>query len=456
MTRELIMVLDDQELMRDSLREVLSRAGYRVRAFAAGAEALKALAGGGYDLLITDMKMPGMDGLEVLAEARRVSPALAVVVITAYGTVETAVEAMRRGAFDYIQKPFKPEEIELLVARALEHRRLVAENEYLRSEVRREWSPEEMVGREGGLAAVWAEVVKVARTSATVLIRGETGTGKELVARAIHYGSDRGSRPFVRVNCAALSAGLLESELFGHEKGAFTGAGTERVGRFELAEGGSLLLDEISEMSVELQGKLLRVLQEREFERVGSSEPRRADVRVIATSNRDLEKYMAEGRFRQDLFFRLNVVPISVPPLRARKGDLGALVEHFLRRLAREMGAQFQRAAPEALAVLAAYDWPGNVRELANVIERAAVLYPAAELRREHVEPSIRSAFPAAPPAASGESPVKSLDELEREAIIAAYRRFNGERRKIAETLGISERTLRDKLRRYKEEGAAL
>jgi DNA-binding NtrC family response regulator len=402
------------------------------------------------------MKMPGMDGLEVLAEARRVSPALAVVVITAYGTVETAVEAMRRGAFDYIQKPFKPEEIELLVARALEHRRLVAENEYLRSEVRREWSPEEMVGREGGLATVWAEVVKVARTSATVLIRGETGTGKELVARAIHYGSDRGSRPFVRVNCAALSAGLLESELFGHEKGAFTGAGTERVGRFELAEGGSLLLDEISEMSVELQGKLLRVLQEREFERVGSSEPRRADVRVIATSNRDLEKYMAEGRFRQDLFFRLNVVPISVPPLRARKGDLGALVEHFLRRLAREMGAQFQRAAPEALAVLAAYDWPGNVRELANVIERAAVLYPAAELRREHVEPSIRSALPAAPPAASGEAPVKSLDELEREAIIAAYRRFNGERRKIAETLGISERTLRDKLRRYKEEGAAL
>ncbi|HOX05756.1 MAG TPA: sigma-54 dependent transcriptional regulator [Planctomycetota bacterium] len=459
MARELIMVLDDQELMRDSLREVLSRSGYRVRAFAAGAEALKALAGGGYDLLITDMKMPNMDGLTVLAEARKIAPALAVVVITAFGTVETAVEAMRRGAFDYIQKPFKPEEIELLVERALERRRLLAENEYLRAEVRREWSPEEMVGREGGLAAVWAGISKVARTPATVLIRGETGTGKELVARAIHYGSDRAARPFVRVNCAALSAGLLESELFGHEKGAFTGAQTERVGRFELAEGGSLLLDEISEMSVDLQGKLLRVLQEREYERVGSSEPRQADVRVIATTNRDLERHMNEGKFRQDLFFRLNVVPINVPPLRERRGDIPALAEHFLRRFSREMGSQFQGVHSGAAEALSAYDWPGNVRELANVIERAAVLHSGSELLREHVEPGLRGApggSPGAAPGAGASGPVRSLDDLEREAIIAACRRMGGERRKVAEALGISERTLREKLRKYREEGVAL
>ena len=459
MARELIMVLDDQELMRDSLREVLSRAGYRVRTFSAGAEALKALDGGGYDLLVTDMKMPNMDGLTVLAEARKIAPALAVVVITAYGTVETAVEAMRRGAFDYIQKPFKPEEIELLVERALERRRLLAENEYLRSEVRREWSPEEMVGREGGLSAVWAGICKVARTPATVLIRGETGTGKELVARAIHYGSDRAARPFVRVNCAALSAGLLESELFGHEKGAFTGAQTDRVGRFELADGGSLLLDEISEMSVDLQGKLLRVLQEREFERVGSSEPRRADVRVIATTNRDLQKHMNEGKFRQDLFFRLNVVPIEVPPLRDRKCDIPALVGHFLRRFSLEMGSQFQAASPEAVEALSAYGWPGNVRELANVIERAAVLHSGAELRSEHVEPAVRGGAAAALPAgaASGSAAaVRSLDELERDAIIDAFRKFGGERRRIAEALGISERTLREKLRQYKEAGVAL
>jgi DNA-binding NtrC family response regulator len=454
MSREMIMVLDDQELMRDSLREVLSRAGYRVRAFGVPAEALAALSAGGYDMLITDMKMPGMDGLEVLAQARRTSPSLAVVVITAYGTVETAVEAMRRGAFDYIQKPFKPEEIEVLAARALEHRRLVVENEYLRSEVRAQWSPDEVIGRDGGLSAAWAEIQKVARTNATVLIRGETGTGKELVARAIHYGSERAARPFVRVNCAALSAGLLESELFGHEKGAFTGAHSERIGRFELADGGSLLLDEVSEMSADLQGKLLRVLQEREFERVGSSESRRADVRVIATSNRDLEKCIAEGKFRQDLFFRLSVVPIAIPPLRQRKGDLPALVEHFLRRFAREIGSRFQSASREALQTLAAYDWPGNVRELANVIERAAVLHQDVELGRAHIEASLLPAAAARGVSAADGPAVQSLSDLERGAIIAAYRHFGGERRKIAEALGISERTLREKLRKYKEEGA--
>ncbi len=453
MARELVMVLDDQELMRDSLREVLSRAGYRVRAFGKPKEAVKNLAGGGYDLLITDMKMPDMSGLEVLREARKVQPGLAVLVITAYGTVETAVEAMRRGAYDYIQKPFKPEEIELLVAKALEHRRLVVENEFLRGEIRAGWSPEELVGRDGGLADVWARIQKIQRTTATVLIRGETGTGKELVARAIHYGSERAARPFVRVNCAALSAGLLESELFGHTKGAFTGAAADRAGRFELADGGSLLLDEVSEMSVELQGKLLRVLQEREFERVGSSESRRVDVRVIATTNRDLEACISEGKFRQDLFFRLNVVPVEVPALRERKADLPALVEHLLKRCGARLGSEFESVSPDALELLSSYDWPGNVRELENVVERAAVLGDGRELRREHLAMSL-TGVPVGAPAAEAGPTLKSVADAERAAIIAAYRHFRGQRRKVAEALGISERTLREKLRKLKDEGA--
>jgi DNA-binding NtrC family response regulator len=449
------MVLDDQELMRDSLREVLSRAGYRVRAFADPREALKNLTGGGYDLLITDMKMPEMDGLEVLARAKETQADLAVLVITAYGTVETAVEAMRRGAYDYIQKPFRPDEIELLVSKALEHRRLIAENEFLRGEIRAGWTPEEMVGREGGLAEVWKQIQKVSQTSATVLVRGETGTGKELVARAIHYRSDRAARPFVKVNCAALSAGLLESELFGHTKGAFTGASADRAGRFELADGGSLLLDEVSEMSVELQGKLLRVLQEREFERVGSSEARKVDVRVVATTNRDLEKCMADGKFRQDLFFRLNVVPISVPPLRERKGDVPALVEHFLRRFNAELGAELSPVPEEVMDVLMAYDWPGNVRELANVVERAAVLGAAPELLPRQLEATLPSALAPAGGDGGGAG-VKSVADAEREAILTAYAHFRGQRRRMAKALGISERTLREKLRKLKDEGAII
>ncbi len=454
MARELLMVLDDQELMRDSLREVLTRAGYRVRAFAEPKEALKSLNGGGYDLLITDMKMPDMDGLEVLGRARKTQPGLAVLVVTAYGTVETAVEAMRRGAYDYIQKPFRPEEIELLVAKALEHRRLVAENQFLREELRAGWAPEEVVGRDGGLADVWAQIQKVSRAAATVLVRGETGTGKEVVARAIHYTSDRSSRPFIKVNCAALSAGLLESELFGHTKGAFTGAGADRAGRFELADGGTLLLDEVSEMSVELQGKLLRVLQEREFERVGSSESRKVDVRVVATTNRDLEKCIGEGKFRQDLFFRLNVVPINVPPLRERKKDIPALVEYFIGKFAAELGCEFERAASDALSLLAGYEWPGNVRELANIMERAAVLGSGPELKREHLEPSLSKLPASAVGSEAAGVGVKSVAEAEREAILAAYAYHRGQRRKMAEALGISERTLREKLRKLKDEGA--
>jgi two-component system, NtrC family, response regulator AtoC len=454
LARELLMVLDDQELMRDSLREVLTRAGYRVRAFAEPKEALKSLKSGAFDLLISDMKMPEMDGLEVLGRAKKAQPDLAVLVITAYGTVETAVEAMRRGAYDYIQKPFRPEEIEMLVAKALEHRRLVAENRFLREELRAGWAPAEMIGRDGGLAEVWAQIEKVSKTAATVLIRGETGTGKELVARAIHYTSPRAVRPFVKVNCAALSAGLLESELFGHTKGAFTGASADRAGRFELADGGSLLLDEVSEMSVELQGKLLRVLQEREFERVGSSEARKVDVRVIATTNRDLEACIADGKFRSDLFFRLNVVPISVPALRDRKKDIPDLVSHFLRRFVSELGSEFEQASPEALAMLESYDWPGNVRELANVMERAAVLGSGAQLRSEDLESSL--GCPSAGIAEkTGSGPeISSVAEAERTAILAAYRHYRGQRRKMAEVLGISERTLREKLRKLKEEGA--
>ena len=453
----LVMVVDDQEHMRDSLVETLKRAGYRARAFAGGAEALEVLGTDGYDLVITDMRMPSVNGLALVKRAAESAPGVPVVVVTAYGTVENAVEAMRLGAVDYLQKPFKAEELEIVVARALERRRLEAELAF-----RRELDLDaevELVGTSGGLAGVWDEIGRVARSSSTVLIRGETGTVKELVARAIHALSPRRGAPFIRVNCAALSAGLLESELFGHEKGAFTGADRQRLGRFELADGGSILLDEVSEMGLSLQGKLLRVLQEREFERVGSSESRRVDVRVLATSNRALEEEIEKGAFRRDLFYRLSVVPILLPPLRERREDIPPLAEHFLARCAREMGAAAPALTEEALAKLAAYDWPGNVRELANVIERAVVL--GALARGGPVDApdlALGSGAGAGPPAGGTGAPpeARTLEQVELDHIAAVLRALGGRRAKAAGALGISERTLRDKVKRLKGMGVKL
>src|SRR4051794_1233108 len=370
-----ILIADDQEMMRDSLAGILAREGHEVVATGDGATAVGRLQGARFDLLITDLKMPKMTGIELLGEAKRLRPEMPVVLMTAFASVQTAVEAMKLGAYDYIQKPFDGDEIKHLVDRTLEHSRLIKENQALRTVVAEQQNaPRPLISSGSAMGEVKRKIELVAKSSATVLIRGESGTGKEVVARAIHAASERRERPMLAVNCAALSENLLESELFGHEKGAFTGADKLRRGRFELADGGTLLLDEISEIAPALQAKLLRVLQENQFERVGSSVSQQVDVRVIATSNRDLAAAVSEGKFRQDLFYRLNVVPIDLPPLRQRADDIPELCRHFLHQIAKREKDAFRHIEPEAVRMLQHYPWPGNVRELQNIIERAVVL----------------------------------------------------------------------------------
>src|SRR5688572_25210754 len=361
-----ILVAVDQEMMRDPLCATLAREGHDVVAATDGAVAVSKLQESRFDLLITDLKMPKVTGIELLQEAKKLRPDMPVVLMTAFATVQTAVEAMKLGAYDYIQKPFDGEEIKHLVDRTLEHNRLKLENQALRTMTELN-AARPLVGTSDAMNAVRETIERVAKSSATVLIRGESGTGKEVVARAIHAASERAERPMLAVNCAALSEHLLESELFGHEKGAFTGADKLRRGRFELADGGTLLLDEISEIAASLQAKLLRVLQESQFERVGSSLTQQVDVRVIATTNRDLEKEVAEGRFRRDLYYRLNVVPMELPPLRDRPEDVPDLCRHFLSMVARRNGEAYRHIEPEAVRLLQRYTWPGNVRELQNI-----------------------------------------------------------------------------------------
>ncbi|MDR1520179.1 MAG: sigma-54 dependent transcriptional regulator [Planctomycetota bacterium] len=459
MAKNKVIIVDDDEFMRDSLLEALVRPDLQVTGFGDAAAALDAAADGSASLLLTDMRMPGMDGMRLLEEAKRLDPKLPVIMMTAFATVETAVRAMKRGAFDYIMKPFKAEEIEVAVNRALEHRRLLAENEYLKDELDKKFRAADFIGKSQAMRAVFGQIRQAAPSSATVFIRGESGTGKELVARSIHAQSPRRAKPLVKVNCAALSAGVLESELFGHEKGAFTGADRRRIGRFEMADGGTIFLDEVSETDLNLQGKLLRVLQEKEFERVGSSETISADVRILASSNRDLEKSVAAGEFRQDLFYRLNVISVELPPLRERKSDIPDLARHFLERFRREEGAAARDISAEALELLAGHDWPGNVRELANVMERLVVLGRDEIIGAAQVEnalPKGAGRLIAAPAAGAGELfRPRPLDEVERDFVLAALAYFGGARAKTAEALDISERSLRDRLKRWQEAGTA-
>jgi len=457
-----ILVCDDQEMMRDSLAATLAREGHEVTAANEGAAALQRLSSAKFDLLITDLKMPRMTGIELLAEAKKIRPEMPVVIMTAFATVQTAVEAMKQGAYDYIQKPFDGEEIKLLVDRTLEHNRLIKENAALRSMAESVMAPRPLIGSGVGMEEIRKKIELVARKNATVLIRGESGTGKELVARAIHLESDRKDRPFLAVNCAALSENLLESELFGHEKGSFTGADKLRRGRFELADGGTLLLDEISEIAPPLQAKLLRVLQENQFERVGSSMTQQVDVRVVATTNRDLEKEVDAGRFRQDLFYRLNVVPIELPPLRDRTDDIPELCRHFLHLVAKRERAAFRHIEPEAIRLLQRYNWPGNIRELQNIIERASVLeQDPGVIRADTIEPWIRSR-PLAGAAANGNGAAAGVDDalvnkpladVEKHVILTTLERFKGHRMKTAHALGIGVRTLGMKLKKWKDEG---
>lgn len=442
-----VLVIDDEPLMREYVEEALHRAGYVVETAASGTAGMARFEKNPPEVLVTDLKMAGMTGIDVLRAALKLEPETQVIVMTAYGTIETAVDALKSGAADYILKPFTPDAIEIAVERALARARLAQENRYLRGELGKGYDAGAMIGQSAAMAAVHAQIARVADSRATVLVRGESGTGKELVARAIHASGRRKNNPFIKVNCAALSAGILESELFGHERGAFTSAHERKIGRFELADTGTLLLDEISEISMDLQPKLLRALQEREFERVGGTQTISVDVHIVATSNRRLEEAVEKGQFRQDLFYRLNVVDIHLPPLRERREDIAPLMDHFLQRFAKENARAITGFSAATRKLFQDYDWPGNVRELQNVIERAVVLADGAILEPHHF--SLAGPGSTSAGVASGLTPGKTVAEMERELIFATLAHCANNRTRAAELLGISVRTLRNKLHEY-------
>ncbi len=448
-----ICVVDDNEMLRESVEETLTREDHVVTVFADPIEALKSIKSSPYDCVVTDLKMPGMDGVSLLQEARAAGCDAPAIMMTAFGTVDSAVAAMKLGAFDYIQKPFDADQLCLVVDRAIQTACLRSENEALRRSLT-DGEIRDMVGDSPEMRRLRSTIERIAPSSNTVLIQGESGTGKELLARAIHQSSPRKDRPMLCLNCAALSGNLLESELFGHERGAFTGADRMRKGRFELADSGTLLLDEVSEIPMNLQAKLLRVLQEREFERVGSSVTRRVDVRVVATTNRNLGDWVARRRFREDLYFRLSVLPVTLAPLRERREDIPLLVEYFLARATSRTGRPRLRVADPAMELLSEYDWPGNVRELENLCERASVLVIDGVLTRDILAPwlnSLERAESIAAPLRKGHI----LEDMERQLIEKTLRECQGHRAKTAATLGIGVRTLGLKLKQWREEAAA-
>jgi DNA-binding NtrC family response regulator len=443
-----ILVVDDEVNARTALAELLRDEGYEVETAADAFKALGKLDAFTPDAVVTDLKMPGMDGIELVKKVRAAEDAPAVVVMTAFGAVQSAVDAMRAGAADYLTKPINFEELLVVLGRVLEHQKLRAEAARMRQRLTERVSRQSMVGSSPPMQRVFEIIEQVAPSKATVLLTGESGTGKELVASAIHERSSRAKGPFIKLHCAALAESLLESELFGHERGAFTGAVARRDGRFQMADGGTLFLDEIGEISPALQVKLLRFLQEHEFERVGGDQTIRVDVRVIAATNRDLVEEVAKGRFREDLFYRLNVVGLELPPLRDRKGDVAALARFFLDRYAADNGKTIEGFAPATVELLLSYDWPGNVRELENAIERAVVMCGAKEIEPRHLPPAVRpttgNGEPSRPPI-----PGATLDELERYAILETLAAAGGSTSKAAEMLGISVRTIQYRLHQY-------
>jgi two-component system NtrC family response regulator len=447
-----ILVVDDRPEMTEMLARYLRRRGYNVETVNTAEAALVHAHDHGPDLVLTDVRMPGMSGLELLKALREEPNAPQVIVMTAFGTVETAVEAMRLGAFHYILKPFNLGEVRIVIDKALERRRLESEVRQLREEVEQRYAFENIVAKSRQMLAIFDLIRRVAPTNATVLITGASGTGKELVARALHRHSLRRKRPFVSVNCTALPETLLESELFGHAKGSFTGAIADKRGLFEEAHGGTVFLDEIGEISPLLQQRLLRVLQEREFFRVGESQPRTVDVRVLAATNSDLPSEVRAGRFREDLFYRLNVVNIHLPDLRERREDIPLLVEHFVKKACRANSLPEKAVSPDVLKRLTAQDWPGNVRELENVIERAVVLSRDTLLAEEDLPQEMQGSVPASAIAeAVGER--LTLAELERRYILAILNSVGGARSEAAQILGIDRKTLYRRLCEYGVEG---
>ena len=445
MAGEHILIVDDEPAIRTTLRGVLEDEGYRVTAVASGADALAAIADDGHDLVFLDIWMPGLDGLDTLTEIRRLRADATVVVISGHGTIETAVKATRLGAYDFIEKPLSLEKTLLTAARAIEHGRLARENAALRARLSER---SEIIGESAVMRGLREQIATAAPSSGRVLIHGENGSGKELVARAIHALSARREQAFVEVNCAAIPDELIESELFGHERGAFTGAVARRRGRFEAAGGGTLFLDEIGDMSLRTQAKVLRSLEEQAFERVGGKETIKVDVRVIAASNRDLAALIGEGRFREDLYYRLNVIPIEVPPLRARKEDIPALVEHFIAVFCHENGKPRRQLNGEALAYFLAYDWPGNVRELRNMVERLVIMAPRATIGPEDLPPPLRPKD-VAETAAAPRSLREARDNFERAYILAELRAHDGNMTRTAERLGIERSHLYRKIKAY-------
>jgi len=435
-----ILVIDDEQNIRKMLSRVLSSEGFIVKEAINGLEALKRLEEENYSLALLDLKMPGLNGIETLTKIREYDLNLPVIMMSAYGSITEAVEAMKLGALDYLIKPFDIEELKIIVERAIKQYELKVENIYYREEEEKRFNFEEIIGKSNSINRVLEMVKNVSSTPATVLITGESGTGKELIARAIHKNSLHKNGPFVVVNCVAFSSNLLESELFGHEKGSFTGAVTRRIGRFEMANGGTIFLDEIGEMDLSIQTKLLRVLQEKEFERVGSSKSIKVDVRILSATNKDLKKEVEERRFREDLFYRINVFNIDVPPLRERKEDIPLIAKHFIGKYNKILNKKVKKISAKAMELMLDYNYPGNIRELENIIERSMIMAKDNIMDETYFSFINKEKFL---------EKKGTLKEVEKELIIKYLIQNNGNRTKTAELLGISRRSLLDKIKKY-------
>jgi two-component system response regulator PilR (NtrC family) len=447
----LIHLIDDEPIIHDVLGQLLASEGYQVEISASGEEALEKFREQRYDLVLLDLLMPGLDGLEVLKQIKRIDPEALVIIITAYASVESALTAMKMGAYDYIQKPFKNDELLMTIARALEHRQLQKENVRLRDELKKKFSFSNIIGKSPAMLNVFELIKTAAPTRSTILIQGESGTGKELVARAIHMNSDRAEHPFIVVNSGSLPPDLLESHLFGHVKGAFTGAVADKKGLFEAADRGTIFFDEISSISLETQVKLLRVMQDKEFMRLGGTKTIKVDVRIIAATNTDLEELIQQKLFRKDLFYRLNVIKIELPPLRARKEDIPLLVKHFIDVYNQENNKQIEGVSEEVMEILMDYDWPGNVRELENVVERAVVLSRSNIITRESLPPFLlgeRKIMIEEEPATYNLK--EKTFEFQKKLITQALKKAGGVQKQAAQLLGLKPTTLNEMIKRLK------
>jgi len=454
-----ILVVDDEMIVCESCKRILEDEGYEVEIALSGKEAFEKMRERPFDIVITDLKMPGIDGMEVLRTIRKEYPQTIVIMITGFSTVETAVEAMKLGAFDYIPKPFTPDEVLVVVGKAVEQKSLLLENLYLRQELQEKYGFDNIVGKSKKMQEIYRIITKVAPTDSTVLIYGQSGTGKELIARAIHFNSPRREKPFVPVDCAVLSENLLESELFGHVRGSFTGAVSTKPGLFEVADGGTLFLDEIGNISLAIQAKLLRVLQEREFLPVGGTKPKKVDIRLIAATNKDLEKMIKEGTFREDLYYRLNIVPIFLPPLKERQEDIPLLAMHFLKKYSEQMGKKIKGFTPEAMGKLLKYSWPGNVRELENVIERTVVMTDEEMVREEHLilpgQSEKEGIYRKIPETSEELKEIKkqlrekAVEEIERAFVLNALEKNQWNVTKAAEDVGMLRPNFQALMRKY-------